>query len=57
MKEMIRRWIMDDLSPVDPEFRVCSCPYAKKAWMDDRVKVVVCDGDLWDRVADECVNF
>ena len=57
MKEMIRRWIMDDLSPIDPDSGFALCPYAKKAWMDDRVKVVVCDGDLWERVADECVNF
>ena len=57
MNDFIRRWIMEDLSPVDPESGFALCPYAKKAWLDERVKVVVCDGDLWDRVAEECVDF
>ena len=57
MEKYIERWIMEDLTPVDPDVGFALCPYAKKAWTDDRVKVVVCDGDLWDRVADECVNF
>ena len=57
MNDFIRRWIMEDLSPVNPDSGFALCPYAKKAWLHERVKVVVCDGDLWDRVADECVNF
>ena len=57
MNEFVRRWIMEDLSPVDPESGFALCPYAKKAWLDDRVKVVVCEEGLWDKVAEECVNF
>ncbi len=48
---------MEDLTPVDPDVGFALCPYAKKAWLDDRVKVVVCEENLWDRVAEECVNF
>lgn len=57
VSKYIETWIMKDLSPVDKETGFALCPYAKKSWLDDRVKVVSCDGDLWDRVAEECTSF
>ena len=57
MEKYIERWIMEDLTPVDPDVGFALCPYAKKAWIDKRVRVVVCEGDLWDKVAEECANF
>ena len=57
MRELIHRWIMEDLSIVDPKLGYAPCPYAKRAWIDDKVKIVMCEDDLWDRIADECANF
>ena len=48
---------MEDLSIVDPKLGYAPCPYAKRAWIDDKVKIVMCEDDLWDRIADECANF
>lgn len=57
MRELIYQWIMDELSVVDPKLGYAPCPYAKRAWIDDKVKIVMCESDLWDRIADECANF
>ena len=59
MRELIEEWVHNDLSVVDPNVGYAPCPFAKKALMDGRLRVVECEGrqDLWSKVAAECNSF
>jgi len=59
MRELIEEWVHNDLSVVDPDVGYAPCPFAKKALMDGRLRVVECEGrqDLWSKVAAECNSF
>ncbi len=57
MRQIIEDWVHNDLSVVDPAAGFAPCPFAKKALADDRLKIVQCAGDLWERVALECKDF
>ena len=45
MNDFIRRWIMEELSPVNPESGFALCPYAKKAWLENKVDIQLRDPD------------
>ncbi len=59
MRELIEEWVHNDLSVIDPDVGYAPCPFAKKALMDGRLRVVECEGrqDLWSKVAAECSSF
>tara|TARA_R110000824_G_C15166404_1_gene672440 strand:- start:849 stop:1316 length:468 start_codon:yes stop_codon:yes gene_type:complete len=59
MRELIEEWVHNDLSVVDPDIGYAPCPFAKKALIDDRLRVVECVSrqDLWETVAVQCKNF
>ena len=50
---------MNDLSVVDPDLGFAPCPYAKKAFKEEKLKVVECVSrqDLWETIAAQCKNF
>ena len=50
---------MKDLGVVDPETGFAPCPYARKAFKDNKLKVVECFNrqDLWEKVSVECKEF
>ena len=50
---------MKDLSVVDPDFGFAPCPYAKKAFIDNKLLVIDCldREDLWQTVAAKCKDF
>ena len=59
MRELIEEWVHNDLSVVDPDIGYAPCPFAKKALIDDRLRVVECVSrqDLWETVSVQCKNF
>ena len=50
---------MKDLGVVDPETGFAPWPYARKAFKDNKLKVVECFNrqDLWEKVSVECKEF
>ena len=50
---------MNDLSVLDPDLGFAPCPYAKKAFNENKLKVVECFSrqDLWETIAVQCKNF
>ena len=57
MKNLVKKWVDTDLSVVDPQVGFAPCPFAKKALKDDKLKLVRCNGNLWEKVAKECKDF
>lgn len=56
----LQEWIFEDLSsPVLENNNLPLCPFAKKAWVDDKVNVnIVAEyNDFWKTVYDEIKNF
>tara|TARA_Y100001937_G_C7040128_1_gene294223 strand:+ start:123 stop:578 length:456 start_codon:yes stop_codon:yes gene_type:complete len=50
---------MNELNVVDPDSGFAPCPYAKRAYIDNKLKIVECHDrqDLWNKVSLECKNF
>jgi hypothetical protein len=44
---------MNDLSVVDPNLGFAPCPYAKKAFKEEKLRIVECVSrqDLWETIA------
>lgn len=58
MKDLLEDWIFNELSSPNEETNSLPlCPYAKKAWVNDEVKVTWQDGDLWKQVFTEVDKF
>lgn len=56
--EALEEWIVEELSVSDPELNnIWPCPYAKKAWFKNKVKVVETSDDFWDITNQEIDNF
>ena len=48
---------MTDLSVVDPGAGFAPCPFAKKAFKDNKLKIIECGDDLWKEVAKQSKDF
>ena len=48
---------MTDLSVVDPGAGFAPCPFAKKAFKDNKLKIIECSDDLWKEVAKQSKDF
>ena len=58
VKEELEQWIVEELSVPDPDLNnIWPCPYAKKAWFENQVKVIETEDDFWDVVNEEVDNF
>jgi len=58
VKELLEDWILNELSiPSEETNGLPLCPYAKKAWLNNEVRLVWQDEDLWKRVFTEIDNF
>ena len=54
----LEQWIVEELSVPDPDVNnIWPCPYAKKAWFSNQVKVVETEDDFWDVVNEEVDIF
>ena len=51
-------WIVEELSVPSADFNgMCPCPYAKKAWFQNQVRVVETESSFWDKVNEEVDSF
>ena len=48
---------MTDLSVVDKATGFAPCPFAKKAYQGNKLKIVNCDSDFLAKVSKECKDF
>ena len=55
VEEDIKSWAIDHVEKHGDKFPIC--PYAKKAWFENQVKVIETEDDFWDVVNEEVDNF
>tara|TARA_R100000773_G_C4218874_1_gene117409 strand:+ start:2333 stop:2857 length:525 start_codon:yes stop_codon:yes gene_type:complete len=57
-KKIIRAWSKEVLEPKsDFHNGLPACPFAKKSWLNERVKIQVCQEDDWSDLTDSILKF